>query len=55
MNAFTAKEYTCFYARVLDADLPVAVDVVSRHGHARRWSCRATSTASAASSSKRSP
>jgi predicted Zn-dependent peptidase len=29
MNAFTAKEYTCFYARVLDSDLPVAVDVVS--------------------------
>ncbi|TAK69391.1 MAG: insulinase family protein [Actinomycetota bacterium] len=29
MNAFTAKEYTCFYARVLDADLPLAVDVVS--------------------------
>ncbi len=29
MNAFTSKEYTCFYARVLDADLPVAVDVVS--------------------------
>ena len=28
MNAFTAKEYTCFYARVLDADLPLAVDVV---------------------------
>lgn len=28
MNAFTAKEYTCFYARVLDADLPMAVDVV---------------------------
>jgi predicted Zn-dependent peptidase len=28
MNAFTAKEYTCFYARVLDADLPVAVDVL---------------------------
>ncbi len=28
MNAFTAKEYTCFYARVLDEDLPVAVDVV---------------------------
>jgi len=28
MNAFTAKEYTCFYARVLDADLPVAVDVI---------------------------
>jgi predicted Zn-dependent peptidase len=29
MNAFTAKEYTCFYARVLDADLPVGIDVVS--------------------------
>jgi predicted Zn-dependent peptidase len=29
MNAFTAKEYTCFYARVLDSDLPLAIDVVS--------------------------
>lgn len=28
INAFTAKEFTCYYARVLDADLPVAVDVV---------------------------
>ncbi len=28
LNAFTAKEYTCYYARVLDRDLPVAVDVV---------------------------
>jgi len=28
LNAFTGKEYTCFYARVLDADLPLAVDVV---------------------------
>ncbi|MBO0827682.1 MAG: insulinase family protein [Streptosporangiales bacterium] len=28
MNAFTTKEYTCFYARVLDVDLPLAVDVV---------------------------
>jgi len=28
LNAFTAKEYTCFYARVLDADVPLAVDVV---------------------------
>jgi predicted Zn-dependent peptidase len=28
MNAFTAKEYTCYYARVLDADLPLAVDVL---------------------------
>jgi predicted Zn-dependent peptidase len=29
MNAFTTKEYTCFYARVLDSDLPLAIDVVS--------------------------
>src|ERR1700756_2848509 len=29
INAFTAKEYTCYYARVLDADLPLAVDVLS--------------------------
>jgi predicted Zn-dependent peptidase len=29
INAFTAKEFTCFYARVLDSDLPVAVDVVT--------------------------
>ncbi|MFF2928018.1 M16 family metallopeptidase [Streptomyces celluloflavus] len=28
MNAFTAKEYTCYYARVLDSDLPLAIDVV---------------------------
>src|SRR6516165_6496529 len=29
MNAFTAKEYTCYYARVLDVDLPLAIDVLS--------------------------
>jgi predicted Zn-dependent peptidase len=29
MNAFTAKEYTCYYARVLDSDMPLAIDVVS--------------------------
>ncbi|HEX6196753.1 MAG TPA: pitrilysin family protein [Jiangellaceae bacterium] len=29
INAFTSKEFTCYYARVLDRDLPVAVDVVS--------------------------
>ena len=29
VNAFTGKEYTCYYARVLDADLPMAVDVLS--------------------------
>ena len=27
-NAFTAKEYTCFHARVLDEDLDLAVDVI---------------------------
>ena len=27
-NAFTAKEYTCFHARVIDSDLPLAVDVL---------------------------
>ncbi len=26
VNAFTAREYTCFYARVLDRDLEMAVD-----------------------------
>jgi predicted Zn-dependent peptidase len=26
VNAFTAKEYTCYYARVLDRDLEMAVD-----------------------------
>ena len=28
MNAFTAKEYTCYYARVLDDDTELAVDTV---------------------------
>jgi predicted Zn-dependent peptidase len=28
-NAFTEKEYTCFYATVLDRDLDVAVDIVT--------------------------
>jgi predicted Zn-dependent peptidase len=28
LNAFTTKEYTCYYARVLDSDLPLAIDVV---------------------------
>ncbi|MET9516893.1 pitrilysin family protein [Streptomyces sp. NPDC002994] len=28
MNAFTAKEYTCYYARVLDTNLPLAIDIV---------------------------
>jgi predicted Zn-dependent peptidase len=29
LNAFTAKEYTCYYARVLDADMPLAIDMLS--------------------------
>jgi predicted Zn-dependent peptidase len=28
-NAFTSKEYTCFYTRTLDRDLPLAVDVLA--------------------------
>ncbi|MEX2621413.1 MAG: pitrilysin family protein [Egibacteraceae bacterium] len=28
LNAFTSKEYTCFYARCLDRDLAMAVDVL---------------------------
>jgi predicted Zn-dependent peptidase len=29
VNAFTGKEYTCFYARVLDDDLPMAFEILS--------------------------
>ncbi|HEX7057861.1 MAG TPA: pitrilysin family protein [Bacilli bacterium] len=29
VNAFTAKEYTCYYAKVLDEHLPIAVDVLA--------------------------
>ena len=29
MDAFTSKEYTCFYAKVLDEHVPVAVDLLS--------------------------
>ena len=29
VNAFTGKEYTCYYFRVLDADLPMALEVLS--------------------------
>ena len=29
LNAFTAKEYTCYYAKVLDENLPLAVDVLT--------------------------
>lgn len=29
INAFTAKEYTCYYAHTLEAHLPIALDVLS--------------------------
>ncbi len=29
INAFTAKEYTCYHAHVLDVDLPLALDVLA--------------------------
>ncbi|GAB3606790.1 pitrilysin family protein [Conyzicola nivalis] len=28
-NAMTAKEYTCYYAKIQDRDLPMAIDVIS--------------------------
>ena len=29
INAFTGKEYTCYYSRVISGDLPMALDVLS--------------------------
>ena len=29
INAFTAKDHTCYYARVLDSDLPLAAEVIT--------------------------
>ena len=29
LNAFTGKDCTCFYAKVIDEDLPLAVDILS--------------------------
>jgi predicted Zn-dependent peptidase len=29
LNAFTSKEYTCYHARVIDVDLPIAIDVLT--------------------------
>lgn len=28
LNAFTGKEYTCYHARILDEDVPLAIDVI---------------------------
>src|SRR5487761_1004359 len=29
LNAFTGKEYTCYYAKVLGADLPMTIDLLA--------------------------
>ena len=29
LNAFTAKECTCFYAKIVDEDLPLAMDILT--------------------------
>ncbi len=29
LNAFTGREYTCFYAKVMDQNLPLAIDLLS--------------------------
>src|SRR5919202_4497916 len=29
VNAFTGKEYTCYYCRVLDTDVPMALDILA--------------------------
>ncbi|MBI5559735.1 MAG: insulinase family protein [Deltaproteobacteria bacterium] len=29
LNAFTSREYTCFYAKVLNKDVPLAMDILS--------------------------
>ena len=29
LNAFTGREYTCFYAKVLNKDIPLAIDLLS--------------------------
>ena len=30
LNAFTSKEHTCYYAKVLDENLPLAIDLEGR-------------------------
>ena len=29
LNAFTGREFTCFYAKVIDKNLPLAIDLLS--------------------------
>ena len=55
LNAFTAREHTCYYAHVLDTDLELAVDLVADvvlRGQVRQPT---TSRSSATSCSRRSP
>ena len=54
LNAFTAKEHTCFYAHVLDTDLPLAVDLVADVVTDAALRAGATSSSSATSCSRRS-
>ena len=54
LDAFTAKEYAGYYIKVLDEHLPLAIDLLSRSGHASGVRARRTSSANRASSSKRS-
>ena len=54
-NAVTGKEHTCYYARVLDDDLPMAVDVICdmvTSAAARRRRRREPSAASSSKSSR---
>ncbi len=53
-NAVTGKEHTCYYARVLDEDIPLAVDVLADMVTSAPGSTPRTSRASAGSSSKSS-
>ena len=54
LNAFTAKEHTCYYAHVLDDDLELAVDLVADVVLQRQLCGRTTSNSSATWCSRRS-
>jgi predicted Zn-dependent peptidase len=61
MNAFTTKELTCFYARVLDRDLPLAMDVLAdmmvaaRNATRRPWTPSGRSCARSSTSTSTQP
>ena len=48
VNAYSAREHTCFYARVLDRDLPMAVEILGGHVPQRSRCVRTSSSRSAA-------